>query len=120
MKKEQKKKGKVTNDDGSFMALLNQYDSEAPTPGRIAKSFRVNSEFTLKEVSLLTDIPDTNLSKLENNKLSMTSQYAERIAAVYGVHPAIILYPEGYSDFSDVYMDISKQAQKLRREKEAI
>ena len=109
-----------TKDDGSFMFLLNHFSEGETTPGRVARSFRINAGLTLSEVARLTKIPNTNLSKIENSKTPMTSKYAEKIAAVYGIHPAVILYPEGYSYVSKDYDLIRKKANNLRKMKEAI
>jgi transcriptional regulator with XRE-family HTH domain len=108
------KSGKIQNDDGSFMALLDHYREGEVSPGRIAKSFRINAGLKLDDIAKLTKIPSTNLSKIENGKVQMTSKYAEKIAAVYGVHPATILYPEGYSFESRAYSEILKKANSLR------
>lgn len=50
----------------------------------------------------------------------MTIYLVEKIAAVYGVHLAVILYPEGYSSVSSEYSKILKKANRLREDKEAL
>ena len=103
--------------NNSFRALLQKLDPSPSTPGRISRAFRKNFGLTLKEMEEITGIKEANLSKLENNKLEMTSQYAEKIAAVFGLHPRLILYPEGWDIKTEKYKSIAVKAQSLIKRK---
>jgi antitoxin HigA-1 len=51
---------------------------------------------TLKDLEDVTGVKESNLSALENDRIEMTSYYAERLGAALGIHPSLLLYPEGW------------------------
>lgn len=66
------------------------------TPGKIIRSFRRNFNLTLEDVEKLTGIPVSNLSAIEHDKIDLGLSRSIRIAAVFGIHPSLILFPTGY------------------------
>lgn len=103
----------------SFREFLAELDSTPASPGKTVRAFRKNFEFTLKDVEEITNIKETNLSALENEKIEMTSFYAEKLAALFGVHPSIILYPTGWKKTNDELSAISSKAQEVIRKRNA-
>jgi len=43
----------------------------------------------------------------------MTSYYAERLGAALGIHPSLLLYPEGWVKVTPELKDIERRAKKL-------
>ena len=80
------------------------------TPGKVVRAFRRNFELTLGEIERLTGIPQSNLSAIENDNLDMGVRRATRIAAVFGINPALILFPKGYE------REEEKELRKIRKE----
>ena len=66
------------------------------TPGKIIRAFRRNFNLTLEDVEKLTGIPVSNLSAIEHDKIDLGLRRSIRIAAVFGIHPSLILFPNGY------------------------
>lgn len=93
--------------------LLNEIDTSASTPGKTVRAFRKNFNITLKELEDVTGIKESNLSALENDRIEMTSYYAERLGAALGIHPSLLLYPEGWVKVTPELADIEKKAKKL-------
>jgi len=93
--------------------ILNEIDSSPPTPGKTLRAFRKNFGITLKDLEEVTGIKESNLSALENDRVEMTSYYAERLGAALGIHPSLFLYPEGWVKVTPELADIEKRAKKL-------
>ena len=96
----------------SFRDFLKELDPTPASPGKTARAFRKNFGFTLKDVEDITNIKEANLSALENEKIEMTSFYAEKLAALFGVHPSVILYPTGWRRVNEELATISTRAQE--------
>ena len=96
----------------SFREFLAELDPTPASPGKTARAFRKNFEFTLRDVEEITNIKEANLSALENEKIEMTSFYAEKLAALFGIHPSIILYPSGWKRINNDLAAISLKAQE--------
>jgi transcriptional regulator with XRE-family HTH domain len=79
----------------------------------IIREARYNLDLTQDEVCEITGIKRPNLSALENGKIEMTQHYAEILAAVYGLHPADILYPKRNFQISPELKKIAKKAEKV-------
>ena len=97
----------------SFKDILDEIDPTPLTPGKTVRAFRKNFEITLKELEEVTDIKESNLSALENDRIEMTSYYAERLGAALGIHPRLILYPDGWVKVTPELSDIQKKANKI-------
>jgi len=50
--------------------------------------------WTQAELAQLCGIRTTNISLLENAKVEIGKKRAEQLAKAFGVHPAIIMFPE--------------------------
>jgi transcriptional regulator with XRE-family HTH domain len=50
--------------------------------------------WTQSELAARCGINPTNISLLENRKVEIGKKRAELLARVFGVHPAIIMFPE--------------------------
>lgn len=83
------------------------------TAGRIIKAFRKNFKITLKELSKLTGIPESNLSAIENEKLELGVKRATLIGAALGVSPESLLFPNGKSQYEKEAECIRKAASRL-------
>jgi transcriptional regulator with XRE-family HTH domain len=79
------------------------------TTGRIIRAFRKNFNLTLAEVSRLTDIPQSHLSAIENDKIEIGVKRASHIAAVFGIDPSLLLFPGGYERHLD------REARNIRK-----
>jgi transcriptional regulator with XRE-family HTH domain len=90
--------------------VLENLLGEDLTSGLVLRGLRIKFKLSQDELAELTEIKRPNLSALENDRIPMTSYYAEIFAAVFKVHPADILYPNG---------KINKSAEFLRLEKKA-
>ena len=62
--------------------------------GRVIQILRDLKGWTQQELSDRSGISITNLSLLENNKVSIGKRRGEQIARAFDVHPAIIVFPE--------------------------
>ncbi len=84
------------------------------TPGKTIRAFRRNFNLTLEDIAKLTGIPVSNLSAIEHDRIDLGLSRAVRIAAVFGIHPSLILFPEGYSRQSNQLISkIRKNAASL-------
>ncbi len=64
------------------------------TTGEVIRMLRELKGWTQAELSQLCGISSTNISLLENAKVEIGKKRAEQIAKAFGVHPAIIMFPE--------------------------
>ena len=51
-------------------------------------------EWTQDELAERSGISATNISLLENDRVDIGKRRAEQLAKAFGVHPAIIMFPE--------------------------
>lgn len=100
-----------------FIDLLNKFDPEPLTSGRMLRSFRKGLNLTLKDVEEITGVKEQNLSALENDRMDMTAHYAEILAAALGVHPTDILFPNGQWEKSPQITAIERKARKIIEKK---
>ncbi len=63
------------------------------TPGKVIRAFRRSFDLTMADIERLTGIPATNLSAIENDKMDIGVRRAKLLAAVFGISPALILFP---------------------------
>lgn len=62
--------------------------------GRVIQILRELKGWTQQELCERSGIGITNLSLLENNKVSIGKRRGEQLAKAFDVHPAIIVFPE--------------------------
>lgn len=68
------------------------------TPGDTIRALREMCEWTQKDLEALTDIPQTTISAIENNRQNLGVERTKVFARVFKVHPAVILFPNWKSD----------------------
>jgi len=64
------------------------------TTGEVIRILRKKKGWTQNELAQRSSISATNLSMLENGHLDIGKKRAEQLARAFGVHPAIIMFPE--------------------------
>ena len=79
----------------SLKSILHEINPAPVTSGEIIRALRKSLGFTLKDVETISGIRETHLSAIENDSYELTKKYAEKLSATLGVHPAVILFPEG-------------------------
>jgi len=80
-----------SNDQAQFV----QAKPQAPlSTGEVIRMLRDLKGWTQAELARRCGITPTNLSLLENEKVEIGKKRAEQIAKAFGVHPAIIMFPE--------------------------
>jgi transcriptional regulator with XRE-family HTH domain len=64
------------------------------TTGEVIRMLRELKGWTQAELAERCGISTTNISLLENARVEIGKKRAEQIAKAFGVHPAIIMFPE--------------------------
>lgn len=64
------------------------------TTGAVIKMLRELKGWTQAELAKRSGITSTNISLLENERVEIGKKRAEQLARAFGVHPAIIMFPE--------------------------
>jgi len=64
------------------------------TTGEVIRILRDKKGWTQDELARRSGISATNLSALENDQVDIGKRRAEALAKAFGVHPAIIMFPE--------------------------
>ena len=64
------------------------------TTGEVIRMLRELKGWTQAELARRCGIIATNLSLLEDEKVEIGKKRAEQIAKAFGIHPAIIMFPE--------------------------
>jgi transcriptional regulator with XRE-family HTH domain len=64
------------------------------TTGEVIRILRDKKGWTQEELARRCGISATNLSSLENDQIDIGKRRAEALAKAFGVHPAIIMFPE--------------------------
>ena len=64
------------------------------TTGETIRMLRELKGWTQEGLAKLSGVNAKNISLLENNKVDIGKKRAEQIANAFGVHPAIIMFPE--------------------------
>lgn len=103
----------------SFKTVLYQLQNEKSTSGSLLKAFRKGLQLTQADLSSITGIHVPNISALENDAIPFTNHYADIFAAALGIHPRILLYPDGTFHKSEELRKIERRAQKLIKKKQA-
>ena len=78
-----------------FIELMSEAMDQPVTQGSLVKSFRKKFGFAQKELGKITGISKSNISAIEHNKVTLELKQAEMFAAVFGTHPATLLFPNG-------------------------
>ena len=95
--------------------VLDELSPEKATAGELLRAFRQREGFSLRDLEEITGIAQSNLSAIENGKIQLTQHYAEIFAAALGLHPTIILYPNGRFEKSKHLLAIEKKATQLKK-----
>jgi transcriptional regulator with XRE-family HTH domain len=66
----------------------------AITTGEVIRMLRELKGWTQAELATRCGIRATNISLLENDKVDIGKKRAEHLAKAFGIHPAIIMFPE--------------------------
>jgi transcriptional regulator with XRE-family HTH domain len=64
------------------------------TTGEVIRMLRDLKGWTQAELAKRCNISATNISLLENEKVEIGKKRAEQLAKAFGIHPAIIMFPE--------------------------
>ena len=62
--------------------------------GRVIQMLRELKGWTQEQLATRSGITSTNISLLENNRVDIGKRRAISLATAFGVHPAIIMFPE--------------------------
>jgi transcriptional regulator with XRE-family HTH domain len=87
--------------------LLEVLENVKSTPGGVIRAHRKNFKITLRDLSKITGIAESNLSLIENDKVEIGSKRARLIAAALGIDPSFIMFPNGYEPYR-------KEVEKVR------
>jgi len=68
------------------------------TTGEVVRMLRELKGWTQEDLAKSCGINAKNISMLENNRLDIGKKRALQLATAFGVHPAIIMFPEYESD----------------------
>jgi transcriptional regulator with XRE-family HTH domain len=66
----------------------------AMTTGEVIGMLRELKGWTQAELAARCGISPTNISLLENDRVDIGKKRAEQLARAFGIHPAIIMFPE--------------------------
>ena len=64
------------------------------TSGEVIRMLRELKGWTQQELARRSGISITNLSLLENDRVNIGKRRGEQLAKAFGIHPAIIVFPE--------------------------
>jgi transcriptional regulator with XRE-family HTH domain len=64
------------------------------TTGEVIRILREKKGWTQEDLAQRSKVSATNLSMLENDRLDIGKRRAEQLAKAFGVHPALIMFPE--------------------------
>ena len=67
---------------------------ETLTTGEAIRMLRELKGWTQEELAEKSDINSKNISLLENDRVDIGKKRTEQLAKAFGVHPAIIMFPE--------------------------
>ena len=68
------------------------------TTGETIRMLRELKGWTQEELARRSGINSKNISLLENNNIDIGKKRAEHLANAFGIHPAIIMFPEYEAD----------------------
>lgn len=64
------------------------------TTGEVIRMLRELKGWTQEQLAEKSGLNAKNISALENDRIDIGKQRAEQLAKAFGVHPAIIMFPE--------------------------
>lgn len=96
----------------SMLDFLDENRDKKSTSGSIVKAFRKKLNLTQKDLEEITKISETHISAIEHNKIELGVKRAEMLAAVFGLHPSTLLFPNGKWEKSKEIIAIEKRASK--------
>lgn len=64
------------------------------TTGEVIQILREKKGWTQEELARRSNMHANNISLLENDRVDIGKRRAEQLAKAFGVHPAIIMFPE--------------------------
>jgi len=64
------------------------------TTGEVIQILREKKGWTQEELARRSSMHANNISLLENDRVDIGKRRAEQLAMAFGVHPAIIMFPE--------------------------
>lgn len=68
------------------------------TTGEAIRMLRELNGWTQEELAMRSNVNAKNISLLENANVDIGKKRAEQLARAFGVHPAIIMFPEYEAD----------------------
>lgn len=92
--------------------ILQELIGENNTSGDMIRAARKTLECSQEELSKLTGIGVTTISKYENNQINIGPIPAAKFAAALGISPISILYPMGI-DHDKTIKSIRKKSEKF-------
>jgi transcriptional regulator with XRE-family HTH domain len=95
--------------------VLHEILDEELTSGEVLRGARVEAGISQDDMEEITGVKRTNISALENGRISVTSHYAEIFGAVLKLHPADILYPNRRVIKSEEILKIEKKAELVMK-----
>ena len=99
------------------MKELEELFLKPTTAGKMIRAFRTNFHVTQKEMSQVVGISETNLSAIENDRRDIGVELATRIGAFLGIHPSLLLFPNGQDAAINKHKDIIRKAKRLLHKK---
>lgn len=97
--------------------VIHELLGEDLEPFHVISKARLDACLSQQDVANITGIKRPNLSALENGKIEMTKHYAEIFGAVYNIHPAEILYPNGHFNMTKDLEKMVRKAEKIIKSK---
>lgn len=68
------------------------------TTGEVIRMLRELKGWTQEQLAEQSGVNSKNISLLENGRIDIGKKRTEQLAKAFGVHPAIIMFPEYESD----------------------
>jgi transcriptional regulator with XRE-family HTH domain len=97
----------------NLLDVMNEVLEKEITPGLVVRALRKKYEMTQKDLAEITGIKENNISAIEHNRIEVGLRTAEKLAAVFGINPARILFPNPQKKKSKEILAIEKRAQKF-------
>ncbi len=85
------------------------------SPGEVIKELREKKGWTQATLSQVSGIAVANISNIERGKSRLSEDRAIILAASFGIHPQIILFPNGFER-----ADLKTKLKEIRKRKKLI
>ncbi|MBY0385259.1 helix-turn-helix domain-containing protein [bacterium] len=95
-----------------MLEFLDEVMERPSTTGSIVRAFRKKFNLTQKDLEKITGISESHVSAIEHDKIDLGVKRAEMLAAVFGLHPSTLLYPNSKWEKSKEIIAIEKRAAK--------